>query len=449
MGGRSATGENRAHVAFLLWRQVRDRYLVVPQRDIVMPNPQNWDTGYERKAIILLTLGFGLVGLDRWVLPPLFPAMMTELHLGYQDLGNLVGILGITWGVSSVFMGGLADRVGRKQVLVPAVAIFSLLSAFSGMATGFASLLLVRALMGAAEGAVAPTSVAIALEASHPGRVGMNSGFYQSALALFGLAIAPILATQLLEVSSWRSVFLIVGIPGLIVASIMWVTIRDSRGVSSSTVAAQDRAPLSQVFRHRNVLLAMAALLCAMTGVFVLSAITPSYLTDFLRLPSRQMGFVTSGIGFGGFAGQLVVLTISDFVGRRLAAVGSFALAAISLWLFIDTGATPLALFALLFGTAFFTFGALAVIAGPIAAEAAPLGLVATVAGIIIGAGEIFGGGVAPVIAGGIAQNYGIQFTLYFALAGLLVGLIVSIFLRETAPRRSQVGDDFAQKSAA
>jgi MFS family permease len=94
-----------------------------------------WDTAYERKAIMLLTLGFGLVGLDRWVLPPLFPAMMIELHLNYRDLGNLVGVLGITWGVSSIVMGGLSDRIGHKRVLVPAVAVFSLLSAFSGMAT--------------------------------------------------------------------------------------------------------------------------------------------------------------------------------------------------------------------------------------------------------------------------------------------------------------------------
>jgi MFS family permease len=186
-----------------------------------------------------------------------------------------------------------------------------------------------------------------------------------------------------------------------------------------------------------------------MTGVFVLSAIMPSYLLDFLQLTNQQMGFVTSGIGFGGCLGQLVVLTLSDFIGRRWAVLSSFALAAVILWLFIHTGAHPPILFVLLFGTAFFTFGALAIIAGPIAAEAAPIGLVATVAGIIIGVGEIFGGGVAPAIAGGIAQNYGIQFTPYFALAGLLGGLTVSLFLLETAPRQGSDRADFAREPAA
>ena len=84
-------------------------------------------------------------------------------------------------------------------------------------------------------------------------------------------------------------------------------------------------------------------------------------------------------------------------------------LAAIFLYLFIHADASNLTvLFVLLFFAALFNFGALAIIAGPIAAEAAPLGLIASVAGLVIGVGEIFGGGVAPVIAGGIAKNYGV-----------------------------------------
>jgi fucose permease len=75
-------------------------------------------------------------------------------------------------------------------------------------------------------------------------------------------------------------------------------------------------------------------------------------------------------------------------------------------------------------------------ITGPIAAEAAPRGLISSTAGVIIGTGEIFGGGIAPAIAGNIAQTYGIQHVLTMALIGLCAGVIVSLFLRETAPRK-------------
>ncbi|MFC6948045.1 hypothetical protein ACFQI9_26025 [Paraburkholderia dipogonis] len=53
---------------------------------------------YERRAIALLALGFGLVGLDRWLITPLFPQMMRDLGLTYQDLGNVTAVLGLAWG---------------------------------------------------------------------------------------------------------------------------------------------------------------------------------------------------------------------------------------------------------------------------------------------------------------------------------------------------------------
>jgi predicted MFS family arabinose efflux permease len=268
----------------------------------------------------------------------------------------------------------------------------------------------------------------------------MNNGLFQCGFALFGLAFAPIIATQLLQVTSWRNVFLIVGIPGLIVAVLMWFTIREPLTIATAGASAEKRAPLSEAFKHRQVPLAMLTLLCAMTGVFVMGAIMPNYLVDYVKLTGPQMGFVTSAIGFGGFLGQFGVPAVSDFIGRRLSVFLSFVLAAIFLWFFIHADSSNLTvMFVLLFFAALFNFGALSIVAGPLAAEAAPVGLIASVAGLVIGVGEIFGGGVAPVIAGGIAKNYGLQYTLYFALGGQLVGLIISLFLRETAPRRAKI----------
>jgi predicted MFS family arabinose efflux permease len=404
-------------------------------------NSQAWDTSYEWRAVLVLSLAFGLVGVDRFVLPPLFPSMMKDLHLNYQDLGNLVGILGVAWGTAAILIGSLSDRLGRRRILVPAAVLFSVLSVLSGFAVGLLSLLAIRAVMGFSEGPVASTGVAVAVEASHPSRRGMNNGFFQCTIALFGIGIAPIVATQLLKVTSWRAVFWIVGAPGLIVAAFMWFIIREPATIAGAHRAdAPKRAPLSAIFSHRNVPLSMIGLLCAMTGIFVLSAVMPNYLVDYLKLTSPQMGFVTSAIGFGGALGQLGLLTLSDFIGRRTATLLSFLVATIFLWLFIHTGANLPVLFALLSIAAMFNFGALAILAGPIPAEAAPVGLIASVAGLVIGAGEIFGGGVAPSVAGSIAQHLGIQYTLYFALGGQIAGLVISAFLLETAPRKSRSG---------
>jgi len=398
--------------------------------------PKGWDTSYEWKIILVLSLTFGLVGLDRFILPVLFPAFMGELGLTYTDLGNLVGILAVFWGLSAFAMGFLSDRVGRRKVLIPAVIVFSVMSALSGMAAGLVSLLAIRAVMGLAEGPVASTGVAVAVEASHPNRRGMNNGIFQCMISLMGNAIGPIIATQLLLVTTWRTVFMLVGIPGLIMAAAMFFLVREPD--LHPDVAAVARPSFGDLFRHRNVPLAMLTLMCAMGGIFVMGAMMPNYLTDYLHLSVQQMGIVTSAIGFGGAIGQFAMPTVSDFIGRKLATLLSYILAAIFTYLFTRAGADNLtALFWLIFFAALFNFSALAILAGPVAAEAAPLGMVASVAGLVIGAGEVFGGGVAPAIAGRIAAASGIQHVFTFTIASLIVGFVVALFLKETAPRKA------------
>jgi MFS family permease len=410
---------------------------------------KKWDTAYECKAVTLLALGFGLVGLDRWIIAPLFPAMMQELHLNYQDLGSVVGVLGIAWGVFAVIGGGLSDRLGRRRVLIPSILGFSVLSGLSGYAGGLASLLVIRAIMGVSEGSFCPTSFATVNDASKPSRRGLNLGLQQSTFPVFGLALGPILATQLLQIMSWRWIFVLVAIPGLILAGLLARTIREPMHLAADAATPLPRARAVDMFRQRNVPLAMLGLLCAMSGIFTLSAMVPSYLVDYLKLSTAHMGFVTSAIGFGGFLGQMVLPGLSDLLGRKTVSVLGFLIGAIFVYAFAHGGDSPGVLFVLLFVACFFCFGLLGLITGPIAAEAAPTGLISSTTGIIVGSGEIFGGGVAPVIAGTIAQHYGIQHTLTMALIGLSLGVVVSLLLQETAPRRVAVRSAVTPRNAA
>ncbi|MGV2293484.1 MFS transporter [Trinickia sp. YCB016] len=403
-----------------------------------------WDVAYEWKAVLLLALGFGLVGLDRWLIAPLFPSIMKDLHLTAQDVGNCIGILGLSWGVFAALMGGISDKIGRRKVLIPAILVFSLLSGFSGLAGGLASLLAVRALMGVAEGSFCPTSFAATADASHPKRRGFNLGLQQSGFALFGLALAPIIATQLLSFMTWRWVFALVSIPGLILGLLMFRVIREPQSAPkpATAEAPRERGNWRAVLKSRNIPVAMAALFCAMTGVFVLGAMLPLYLTEHLSLDTRHMGIVVSAIGFGGFVGQFGLPGLSDIVGRRVASVVGFAGTAVMLYVFRGLGAQPLELFLVLFVASFFTLGLVSLLSGPVATEAAPAGMVSTSIGVVVGAGEIFGGGVAPAIAGFVATHFGIQNILWLPICAVVLGIGVSLLLVETAPaklRRRQI----------
>ena len=121
---------------------------------------------YEFRAIVLLAMGFGLVGFDRFMIIPLFPALQSALHLNYRELGYVTGILSITWGVAAAVTGRIADKIGPRRVAAGALLIFSILVSFHGLAVGLGSLLLIRALMGLFEGAYTPAAIVATLEAS-------------------------------------------------------------------------------------------------------------------------------------------------------------------------------------------------------------------------------------------------------------------------------------------
>lgn len=398
---------------------------------------ENWSVSYEWKAVLLLSLGFGLVGVDRWIITPLFPFIMKDLGLNFSQLGALAGILGIGWGVAAMCVGTISDKVGRRRVLIPAILLFSLLAGLTGTAASFGMLLCIRLVMGATEGAFLPASVASTAEASKPSRRGLNQGFQLSLFALLGLGLGPIIATQLLSVvPSWRYVFLIVSIPGFILAGLIWMVIREPSKQSEMPYDQPvQHVRWGEVLRSRNVLLSVAGILSSMCCIFVIGAMMPSYLMEYLKLSPRTMGFIMSAVGFGGFFGEFGIPGLSDLIGRRTVAILSFLLAIPLLYVFMRTGANPALLFALLFLIGFFCLGLLGLFTGPLATEGVSAASTATAIGFVSGSGEIFGGGVAPALGGWIAQNYGLQHILDLAMGGLVLGLIIVLFLKETAPR--------------
>jgi MFS family permease len=397
------------------------------------------DTAYEWKIVTLLSLGFGLVGIDRFMIMPLFPVLMKDLHLDYQDLGHITGALAIAWGLSAMFTGNLADRFGHRKVIIPAAVVFSVLAGAAGLATGVGSLILIRALMGFAEGAYTPSSITATLDASNPKRHGLNVGIQQTALPLFGLGIAPILVTQLLRVMPWHLIFALVSVPGLVVSYLMFRVLRNTEpAVAAAHTQTHDvaRHRWHDVLRYRNVPLNVVGMLCWLTCLIVLSALLPNYLTDYLHLGLEQMGFVLSAIGLGGTLGSLTMPALSDRIGRKpvmiICVVGAFA----ALYALSRTGADPARLFALLMVTIYFVFSMITLTVGPISAEAVPATLMTTASGLVIGIGEIFGGGIAPAVAGFVAKHFGIQYIMQLGLGALVVGLLVALSLKETAPAR-------------
>jgi MFS family permease len=395
------------------------------------PRPHAMTGNYEFKAVALLALGFGIVGLDRFIINPLFPVMAKDLGLDYQDLGLISAALALCWGIASVFTGRLSDRIGQRKVIIPAVIIFSLLVAGSGLATGLISLLLLRSLMGFAEGAYVPASIVATIDASKPTRTGLNIGIQQMAAPFVGLGLGPILAVAMLKVlPSWHWVFGIVAIPGLILAFFLARVLRDETPSTPDPANTRPHAEPSwrEAFQNRNVVFNTLGMFCWLSCLIVLSAFMPNYLVDHLKLSMDQMGITLAGLGVGSCFGMVILPALSDRLGRKPIILTALVIELFGLMALLGTGAEPIKLFTLLFVITFMNAGVVAITVGPLTSESVPSHLATTATGIVVGLGEIAGGAIAPALAGAIAQTMGISHILHIALGAIVLGLIVAIF---------------------
>lgn len=405
---------------------------------------QDWDKGYERKAVGLLALGFGLVGLDRFILNPLFPVMSKDLGLDYQDLGLISGVLALTWGISATFSGPICGRFGRKRVLVFCVVIFSALVALSGLATGLLSLLVIRGLMGFAEGGYAPVSIVETVRASKPTRIGLNVGLQQMAAPLVGLGFGPLIAVALLKVlPGWEWVFGVVALPGFIVAYLLHRTIRASgdtiyasapEGVAHTAPEPPQKA--QSALAYSNIVFAIPAMCCFLTTLLVLSAFMPSYLADYKGLSLDQMGLVLAVLGLGGLGGMILVPAASDRFGRKATMVLAMVieLCAFSLFVWFSSTAGAGVLATCLFIISFMNSGIVAIVVGPFISESVPASVATAATGLVVGISEIIGGAIAPALTGTAAQAFGIEIILQVAFGAALLGFVVIIFgFREAA----------------
>src|SRR5215471_7939962 len=233
---------------------------------------------YEAGLVILVFLTWGTVFLDRMSLLYLSPFVVPALHLSHEQLGLLASALALAWAFASVIFGALSDRIGRRPVLIPAVFAFSILSWLSGAVRSFGQLYLVRALMGLAEGPTWATITATVEESSAPERRGRNVGIVVSAAALVGLAMAPIMTTQIAARMGWRWAFFVAGVPGIILGFILWKYVREpqQRGHSHGASVGE----YFTVLRHRNIWLCCLASAGFMTWLWVMHAFAPLYITE-------------------------------------------------------------------------------------------------------------------------------------------------------------------------
>ena len=149
-----------------------------------------------RTTLTLLMLAFTLSICDRMILSILFPDIQAEFGLSDTQLGLLGGItFALFYATMGLPIARLSDQYNRKYIIIASLVIFSLITAFSGMAAGFISLLLFRIGVGIGEAGVNPASHSIIADYFPPQR----RGFAMAILMLggsFGMMLGCLLYTS-------------------------------------------------------------------------------------------------------------------------------------------------------------------------------------------------------------------------------------------------------------
>lgn len=398
---------------------------------------------YENVLLAVLFSTFGFVFFDRLALNYLTPFFKDELNLSNADVGLLGGIPALAWAVAGISVGFLSDRIDRrKPLLIAAICAFTLFSALSGLVGGLASLLLFRALMGGAEGAVLPLAQPLMLHSSTPRRRGLNMGLVQgSSAGLLGGILGPIVTVWLAESFGWRFAFYATVVPGLVLALLVLKLVRDLRLRHPATVAMDVDVPdvpssggVAGALRTRNVVVCLLISVFYLTWFVTTQTFTPLYLVEMKGFGAGELGFVLSGIGIAWVLWGALVPGISDRLGRKPAMIGFSVLAALS----------PLAIIGidspgLLFVTLIVTYtglGCFTLFMATIPAETVPRAVMATALGLIMGTGEVVGGFIAPYLAGRLSDVFDLNASMLISSAAAAVVVLLSFALKETAPIR-------------
>jgi MFS family permease len=406
---------------------------------------------YQYVLLAVMSGTFGFVFFDRMILNSLIPFIKPELGLDNVAIGYLGGIPALTWALSGLLMGWLSDRADRrKPFLIAAVVLFTVFSVLSGFVGGVASLLLLRGLMGAAEGGTMPLIQPLMFHSTEPKRRGLFIGLMQgSAPGLLGGVLSPLVAVWIASEFGWRTAFFATIIPGLLLTVVILLFVKELRlkqvavatgAFDSSDTApaigshAFERVPLGKILRERNVLVSLAVGLFFQAWFAITTVFTPTFLTEVRGFSLGDMALIMSSIGVAWILWGAVVAAVSDRIGRRASMIAFATISVLAPIVIMNVNGVWV-MFGLLIVT-YTGLGCFTLFMTVIPAESVPPAAVGTVVGLVMGFSEVTGGFLMPIVAGYIAEATNLMVVMMLASGAALVAAVLSCFYRETAPAR-------------
>ncbi len=189
--------------------------------------PEPAASRYSWYVVAVLLAVYMVHHLDRMIVTLLLEPIGREFDFSDSQLGLLAGLAyAVPFAIAGLPLGMLVDRVNRVRLLTVLVTVWSGLTTLAAFANGFWTLLLARVGVAAAEAGGTPTNVSIISDQVPAARRSTAFGVYYMGAALgtiIGFSVAGAIAAKF----GWRAGFLVAGLPGLLMAIILWRTVRE------------------------------------------------------------------------------------------------------------------------------------------------------------------------------------------------------------------------------
>ncbi|MCL6479299.1 MAG: MFS transporter [Peptococcaceae bacterium] len=399
---------------------------------------------YENFILITMFVAYGLVFMDRFGLAMLFPMIAPDLKLNGAQMGMTMSALALAWALSSFLFSTLSDIFGsKKKILIGAIFVFSLATMGTGLAQSFGFLLLMRVIMGIAEGPTPALAQATMMAASSPKRVGFNIGFVQSSSNLVGTAAGAVIVLGSAELFGWRGALNVLAVPGIIVGILLIIFMKEPVLGPGGPEKRPTLKEYSQVFKSWNVWMGVIMSLGMMASWLTLNTFFALYFTQVNNFTTAQVGTFFTVFGTVNFLASIILPTISDRIGRKPACIIGTFLAMLSTLAVLTIHSfavlVPVTVILLILGA-----GSAPLFMVVIPSESVPKALVATAVGLIIMLGELVGGTIVPTLAGFMSDKYGITMTMWIAFGGNVIQFLPSLFLKETLASKVKKSEPFA-----
>lgn len=202
----------------------------------------------KRTWILVMLIFLGVVTfLDRINITVAGSAIMKDLNLTPDQWGWILSAFILSYGLMQIPMGAMGDKRGHRSTLALIVLWWSAFTAFTGMAGGFVSLILIRFMFGIGEAGSSPCSTGVISRWFPKKEVGKAQGYIWAASRMGG-ALTPFIVLPVITYLGWRAAFYILGAVGVI-WSIVWYLFyrnqpKEMRGITQAEI---DEAPVSQM----------------------------------------------------------------------------------------------------------------------------------------------------------------------------------------------------------